>query len=220
MTTTPPDGGTPPTPPTPPAGPPQVPEGFVPIGRLNTVSTELQTARSRVTELEASLQASARHQEQLTRVWHMPTHLRTEEHVTGFGSMYDAYRQTAGQQALSYADWLNGPARANPFLAPHFQGQSPAPAPAPPPGAPPSAPPPGAPPAPGTPPPAPALGTPLVNPDNGAHPPGGPQSLLNPDQVLEQLSNMTTEQQDAWINANAERYGVGWARKYFGTKKG
>jgi hypothetical protein len=189
--------------PTAPTPAPSPGEGWIPKARFDQVNTEAGQLRQQLQELQVF-------RTNYERMNSLPAPMRDERFVTGFGAQYDHYRRTAGDSALPFGDWVNGPARQDPFLAPHFASLGAPAAPAAP--AAPSAPTgPTAPAAPQGPavapaPAAPAAPAPVV--DRGSAPPAPPQALMTPEQVAQHLSSLTPQQASEWVAANADLYGL------------
>ena len=186
-----------------PATPPETPgSGWVPQATLEeriraknqeiaALQQQLQAGQQQLQALPAlqqQAQAAAALQERFSRYQTLAqTGFANPAYLEGFESAYAGYRSSAGQQALSFADWFQGPARQHPFLAPHFSAASPAAS------APPSAPP-------GSPPPiAPSAPPPAVAPH-------APQGRMTPEQLQRHLASMTLEQQIEWARANRQNY--------------
>ena len=199
-----------------PATPPETPgSGWVPQATLEeriraknqeiaALQQQLQAGQQQLQALPAlqqQAQAAAALQERFSRYQTLAqTGFANPAYLEGFESAYAGYRSSAGQQALSFADWFQGPARQHPFLAPHFSAASPAAS------APPSAPP-GSPPpiAPSAPPPAVAPPSSLPAPPPAVAPPA-PQGRMTPEQLQRHLASMTLEQQIEWARANRQNY--------------
>jgi hypothetical protein len=117
----------------------------------------------------------------------------TDERLTeGFSRAYDTWRTTQGDGAADFATWLEGPAREDPFLAPHFEpAVSSAPAAAP---------------------PSEASPPPLRGLNGNARTPEPPRERLTPQQLESLKASMSPAEFSTWLDQNAPRYGISWWR--------